>query len=61
MVRCRAHLSEAPEEPHRRLAGQGLLSDPMLFIDPFVTITGEGTDDNWGAYMQQLRNAGLSP
>lgn len=51
----RAHLNEAPDEPHRRLADAGLLADNVIFEDPFVTLRGGGL---WRDYMAQLRAAG---
>lgn len=55
---CRAHLNEAPEEPHRRLAAAGLLAEDMVFNDAFVTLKGA---DFWRDYMAQLRAAGGKP
>jgi hypothetical protein len=52
---CRAHLNEAPDEPHRRLAAAGLLADDMVFNDPFVTLNRA---DLWRDYQTQLRAAG---
>ena len=53
---CRAHLNEAPEEPHRRLAAAGLLAvEDLVFEDPFVTLRGGNL---WRDYMTQLRAAG---
>ena len=55
---CRAHLSEAPDEPHRRLAAAGLLADNMVFSDPFVTVNRAAS---WRDYQEQLRAAGEEP
>jgi hypothetical protein len=51
----RAHLNEAPDEPHRRLAAAGLLADDVVFSDPFVTLNRATF---WRDYQMQLRAAG---
>ena len=55
-VPCRAHLNEAPDEPHRRLAAAGLVANNMVFSDPFVTLNRAAF---WRDYQMQLRAAGV--